>query len=279
MTTKWTLGGLIFALVIGATGAVSAAEDKMTREAYIAQMAEYTAREEAANSAIADLGAQIASLQSQLADLDAGIRSIESDILRMVEASDAEIRAYGKELDAMMSQLEGLMAMPADELYMHHRMELEDLAAQLAELKKNKISALPEMAAKITRIEAMLDQLRGSTRKLPQVDYMVEKGDHLWGISEKETVYADPYMWPRIYRANRDQIEDPDLIYPNQVLVIPIAVSPNQYLVMRGDFLFSIAAAVYNDPTKWHKIYKANETQIVEKDLVFPAQVLEIPTN
>ncbi|HJN27163.1 MAG TPA: LysM peptidoglycan-binding domain-containing protein, partial [Candidatus Latescibacteria bacterium] len=49
--------------------------------------------------------------------------------------------------------------------------------------------------------------------------------------------------------------------------------------VTSGDFLSSIASAVYNDPTMWHKIYKANAEQIVEPSLVFPAQVLEIPSN
>ncbi len=34
-------------------------------------------------------------------------------------------------------------------------------------------------------------------------------------------VYYSPMEWPRIYEANREKIQDPDLIYPEQVLVIP----------------------------------------------------------
>ena len=70
-----------------------------------------------------------------------------------------------------------------------------------------------------------------------------------------------------------------DMIYPDQVLNVPIAIGENQYLVTSGDFLSSIASAVYNDPTMWHKIYKANAEQIVAPSLIFPAQVLEIPSN
>ena len=29
------------------------------------------------------------------------------------------------------------------------------------------------------------------------------------------------FAWPIIYKANRDQIKDPDLIYPKQVFKIP----------------------------------------------------------
>jgi nucleoid-associated protein YgaU len=51
--------------------------------------------------------------------------------------------------------------------------------------------------------------------------YTVMRGDTLWGISGRTPIYDSPFMWPLIYKANRDQIRDPDLIYPNQVFAIP----------------------------------------------------------
>ena len=53
--------------------------------------------------------------------------------------------------------------------------------------------------------------------------YEVLPGDNLWDISAKPSVYADPYQWPLIYKANSDQIKDADLIYPGQVLSIDTA--------------------------------------------------------
>ncbi len=50
--------------------------------------------------------------------------------------------------------------------------------------------------------------------------YTVERGDSLWGISGKSDVYNNPYQWPLIYKANRDQINDADLIYPGQTFTI-----------------------------------------------------------
>jgi hypothetical protein len=49
--------------------------------------------------------------------------------------------------------------------------------------------------------------------------YVVKKGDSLWKIAGK--VYHNPLKWPRIYRANKDKIKNPNKIYINQVLVIP----------------------------------------------------------
>jgi hypothetical protein len=51
--------------------------------------------------------------------------------------------------------------------------------------------------------------------------YQVAKGDCLWWIAEFKQVYNDPFMWPLIYKANRDKINNPDLIYPNQIFSIP----------------------------------------------------------
>lgn len=50
--------------------------------------------------------------------------------------------------------------------------------------------------------------------------YEVVGGDNLWNISAKDTIYANPYQWPLIYKANRSQIKDADLIYPGQVFDI-----------------------------------------------------------
>jgi nucleoid-associated protein YgaU len=50
--------------------------------------------------------------------------------------------------------------------------------------------------------------------------YIVVKGDTLWGISSKGSIYGDPFQWPMIFKSNRDQIQDPDLIYPKQSLGI-----------------------------------------------------------
>jgi nucleoid-associated protein YgaU len=51
--------------------------------------------------------------------------------------------------------------------------------------------------------------------------YTVRKGDSLSKIAKRE--YGDAQQWRRIYEANRDVIENPDLIYPGQVLRIPEA--------------------------------------------------------
>lgn len=59
-------------------------------------------------------------------------------------------------------------------------------------------------------------------------NYTVTRGDTLWGISGSQPIYANPFLWPMIYKANRDQIRDPDLIYPEQVFAIPRDLSEEE---------------------------------------------------
>ena len=49
--------------------------------------------------------------------------------------------------------------------------------------------------------------------------HVVLPGETLWQIAAAIT--GDAYRWPELYRANRDQIKDPALLYPGQRLSIP----------------------------------------------------------
>jgi nucleoid-associated protein YgaU len=52
-----------------------------------------------------------------------------------------------------------------------------------------------------------------------EVFYTIEKGDSLWGISEK--FYNDGNKYTHIVDANLEVIKDKDLIYPGQTIRIP----------------------------------------------------------
>lgn len=65
--------------------------------------------------------------------------------------------------------------------------------------------------------KGFLQKLEGKT--VYQVVYNKKKRDCLWRIAHK--VYRNAKLWPLIYMANKEQIKDPDLIFPGQKFVIP----------------------------------------------------------
>jgi len=52
-------------------------------------------------------------------------------------------------------------------------------------------------------------------------EYRVGNSDTLASIAALTGVYSDPWLWPLLYQANRDQIKDPAAIYSGQTLKIP----------------------------------------------------------
>ena len=52
-------------------------------------------------------------------------------------------------------------------------------------------------------------------------EYIVKRGDTLWAISAREEILDNPFLWTKLWRRNNTLIQNPDLIYPGQKLIVP----------------------------------------------------------
>lgn len=60
----------------------------------------------------------------------------------------------------------------------------------------------------------------GTPASVPLIQAVtVQKGDTLWAISQNR--YGEGLLYVKVFEANRDNIRDPDLIYPGQIFSIP----------------------------------------------------------
>lgn len=59
----------------------------------------------------------------------------------------------------------------------------------------------------------------GVNEPVPGNTYTVKKGDCLWNIAK--SLYGRGSSYDKLYEVNKDQITNPNLIYPGQILVIP----------------------------------------------------------
>jgi nucleoid-associated protein YgaU len=90
--------------------------------------------------------------------------------------------------------------------------EIAALRSRLAEAK----AANEPLAGRVAELEARLKELTDLPRS-----YTVVPGDWLIKISGKPRIYNDRTSWRRIYEANLDKIRDPNLIFPDQIFLIP----------------------------------------------------------
>ena len=267
---------LVVALLLTATGLFAQDERKVKMDEYKAQLAEMQSREAAANERSAELKAEIAELEAQIAGVQAQIDAEWEIVYALIGTDKASVEAYRTELQDMDAQLDALAALSAEDLF-QQKNEIKDVEAKIAEMKESNIAILTEMQDSFAALETKIADLRAKMPKNMYDQYSVIKGDYLWKISKNDDIYGDPYQWIRIYCENKDQIKDPDLIHPEQVLNIARGVSENEYLVVKGDWLSKIAEDVLNDPTKWTKLYDANKDIVDNASIIYPHQVLVVP--
>jgi nucleoid-associated protein YgaU len=108
----------------------------------------------------------------------------------------------------------------------------QEAVEDILEVVREEARAIVESARKeIESIRAMEVDLE-LDRKYPST-YIVKEGEALMDISRRAEIYNDPYQWPLIYKANRDQIRDPLIIFVGQKLIIPRLVSAEEVIEAR----------------------------------------------
>ena len=202
--TKYILSLLSLVLLVSVVS--FAQEREMTEEEWQAEMTRLGEKKTSLLNEIDALKSDIDNLEAQKFSLQSPEECID-ELYAMVGATRQDVdnfRNAVNELDGKIRRKEG---------------PKKDRQADLDALKMNKISALPEFFNKVHN--QMQKALDAWVEKPDVISYKVVRGDHLWGIAKKKEHYGNGFAWPIIYKANRDQIKNPDLIYPNQVFKVP----------------------------------------------------------
>ncbi len=81
----------------------------------------------------------------------------------------------------------------------------------------------------------------------------LEEGQTLWSLAQ--VTYGDPYLWPWIYRTNKNAIDNPNLIYAGSDLSLPNPELPGN----RPSSQDSLEVAIgYVDTYRWYKQHEQN---------------------
>ncbi len=185
---------------------VMAQEQEMDQDQWEAEMNRLRTEKQSLTSEVTSLQSDVNNLKTTNSNLQS-YEDCVSELYSMVGATNSDVDNFRKaaiELQGKIQRREGPKA---------------DRAQDLSALQHNKISALPEFFNRVhNQMQASLDSW---VEEPKEINYTVVKGDYLWKIAKMKEHYGNGFAWPMIYKANRDKIKNPDLIYPKQVFRIP----------------------------------------------------------
>ncbi len=143
---------------------------------------------------------------------------VAEDALNKAQASEYK-DSFKTDIDKASSLIDESNNLYAQESYYESSRKSEEAIDVLNSLsigleKKKEEAGFEEKKAAVEK---------GGVESVKETEYTVKydpkNRDCLWRIAMN--IYKDAKLWPLIYVANRNQIKDPDLIFPGQKLVIP----------------------------------------------------------
>ncbi len=195
------------------------------------------AQKQSAKTKLAKAEKDVAAAEAKLNDLKG--RASDADTQKALEASEEAQQSLKTADDNLTAAKEALKAArEADKNQAYGEVATQsDEASRLAKILSD---SLPETEVLLAQAkdragienkkpvkdgEAKLgkdgeeeDQAGWKTYK---VRLIPENRDCLWKIAGYKKIYNNARLWPKIYRANKAKIKNPDLIYPGQVFKIP----------------------------------------------------------
>jgi len=208
---------------------VSNAQEKISKEEWQTKVTQLTTERDNLKAELAKLTKEVDGLRSTLASLDKQIQAVRDETLAMTGASEATRKDFESRLKDLENRVAALIPLSNQDLYVR-RFEVDSIQATKDNMMKERIAAAERYYLRLQKIQNNIDNLRTTLASIKTVaeseeHYVVRSWskyrDCLWNISKKKQIYDSPFLWPKIWQANRDQIKDPDLIRVGERLKIP----------------------------------------------------------
>lgn len=202
---------------------------------YAQYPAEFT--KDQADSTIAARRIQITALEGELSAMNAAIQKAQADLQqRQADNTDcwnnlfalcgtdrAGYNAYRERLTRSEQELSALRSLSPQQQG-QNQARIDALEQEIRYLRGQKLVLIPDHKSRVQNLSNGFMQMKQGmvpANMMYTVGTWRENRDCLWNIAKKPDIYNDPFAWPKIWRANDDQIKNPDLIYPGQQLTIP----------------------------------------------------------
>ncbi len=217
---------IIAVLCVLVSTSVVFAQEELTKEQWQKLITELTTKRTDLKNKLDALMNDINNLKKQDAQEADALKQCEDALAQLMSSYLPEMTQLLDKIDAKLNELS---ALSNQDLYLR-RAELDTVQNWINAAKKNPVSVVKKYARRIEDQQNRLDALRksleqyiasGQAGQTYKVGTWAKDRDCLWNIAKKPKIYNNPFLWPKIWQDNRDQIKNPDIIHTGQVLKIP----------------------------------------------------------
>ena len=214
---------LMLAAVLVFSVSVALAQEEMTKEQWQQQMNQLTQQRNELSGKMTSLTDEISRMSAESSKYDSDIKKAYDDLYALVGSDAVKAEAFANEIGAVEAKANELTRLSDADL-MARSNEVTELGSSVAKLWENKLALIPDFWDRLTKLNDQVKSLQDALAaqvKVYTVGTWAKDRDCLWNISKKKDIYANPWMWPKIWQGNPDQIKDPDIIQPGWKLKIP----------------------------------------------------------
>ena len=129
---------------------------------------------------------------------------------------EKEVHSVNQQSGLTQAQIDRLIREKMDAMHL-------DVAQSQNQLEEKIQATEKKVEAKV--LDSVQKQIKYKTGAAPIIriiKYKVRKGDSLWDIAKRKS--KNPYSWVGLYQTNGKKIKNPDLIYPGQIILVPIII-------------------------------------------------------
>jgi len=140
-----------------------------------------------------------------------------SELITQIEQYMQKIEDYEKTVAEVRMKLQ-----EQEDISYQEQQSLIDTIHSLVEERDFYQNSINQCYAQVSKLQLEIAELKnkiGTLEKEEAQYYEVKRGDCLWTIAKDR--YNEGIAWIKIFKANQDQIENPDLIYPYQQFILP----------------------------------------------------------
>jgi nucleoid-associated protein YgaU len=223
---KYVIRLSLIAILVGAFTCISFTQDAMAKEEWQKQISELTAKSTELKGKLDSLQKEVEELQKQDTEKALALKQCSDELATILGPREAPFLA---KLDAIDARLNDLSKLSNQDLWAR-RAELDSVQKWINLAGKDPVSVIQKYQDRLKDQQSRLDGLKktleqiiasGEIMSTYTVGTWARDRDCLWNIAKKPKIYDNPFLWPKIWQGNRDQIKNPDVIHPGQKLKIP----------------------------------------------------------